>query len=207
MEVWLTLKGERLRLPVTPFYRVPFSNNNSNENLNEVGTINLAGKPGLRTCSLVSFFPGQNYEFLENTDSNNNPFFYDRKIREWARLGEPLRLIITETPHNFEVLIDSYDSGEDDGTGDVYYTLELSEYVRIETTEVDTTNGEIKKESIERFDSQSEEVSKQLTTATEHDTPLTMALKLTGNEKNVTQLLNQNDISITDNITGKEFKV
>ena len=40
MEVWLTHQGERLRLPITPFYNIEEPQNNNTETLNEVGTIN-----------------------------------------------------------------------------------------------------------------------------------------------------------------------
>lgn len=194
MEIWLTRKGERLRLPITPTFQVPFNMNNMRENLNEVGTINIAGNAGLRTVSLESFFPSKPYYFIESSDVVLNPYYYYNKLENWARAGDPIRLIITETPFNFEVLIDSILPGEQDGTGDVYYTLELSEYVRVEATEapVDETKP-LKMQDIKRFEGQSE-VPKVLKTVNKHDTSWTMAKKLTGDGKNANKLLKQNKI-------------
>lgn len=55
MEVWLTHQGERLRLPITPFYNIEELQNNNTETLNEVGTVNLKGKKGLRSLTIESF--------------------------------------------------------------------------------------------------------------------------------------------------------
>ena len=59
MEVWLTHQGERLRLPITPFYNIEEPQNNNTETLNEVGTVNLKGKKGLRSLTIESFFPSK----------------------------------------------------------------------------------------------------------------------------------------------------
>lgn len=194
MEIWLTHKGERLRLPITPFFNVERSQNNSTELVNEVGTINIKGKKGLRHVSLDSFFPSKEYDFLESSDVNLNPYFYDEKLEKWANADEPLRLIITETPYNFEVLIDSYSSGEQDGTGDVYYSLSLSEYVRVSETQYEKpTSKKIKKEDVKRFVGTAS-IPLALLTVGKYDTAWTMAKKLTGNGENAKKLLEQSGI-------------
>lgn len=196
MEIWLTHKGERLRLPITPLFDVNRSQNNSTELLNEVGTINIKGKKGLRSVTLESFFPSKEYDFLESSDVNLDPYFYDSKIEQWANSDEPLRLIITETPHNFEVLIDNYHSGEQDGTGDVYYSLSLTEYVRVTEKEYIPPRADkpIKKENIARF-AGAAAIPLALLTAGKHDTAWTMAKKLTGSGENSKQLMKQSGLS------------
>lgn len=133
MEMWL-VKDERIRLPITPYFEIEAGINNSKEDLNEIGTVNLAGKPGLRTCSISSFFPSKEGPYIESRDTKLDPYYYYNKIYQWSREGDPVRFIITETPYNFECLIDSITAGETDGSGDLYYTLELSEYIRLKTT-------------------------------------------------------------------------
>lgn len=195
MEVWLTYQGERLRLPITPMYKIEAPQNNSTELLNEVGTVNIKGKKGLRSVTIESFFPSKEYDFLESSDVVLDPFYYDEKIRSWANSDGPIRLIITDTPHNFEALVDSYSSGEEDGTGDVYYSLSLSEYVRVVATiaEPPVYNREIKISDVKRFEGKAE-VPMALATPTKYDTPWTMAKKLTGNGGNAKQLLKQNRV-------------
>lgn len=206
MEVWLTHNGERLRLPITPFYNIEEPQNNNTETLNEVGTINLKGKKGLKTLTIESFFPSKDYYFLESSDVILDPFYYDNKIRNWANAKEPIRLIITETPHNFEVLIDSYTSGEQDGTGDLYYSLALSEYVRIEATEYEppVINRTIKAKDIKRFAGVVLPTMALLTVG-KYDTVWSIGKKLTGNGKNGKQLLKQSGLKKP--ISGKVIKL
>lgn len=131
MEFWLVCEGDRLLLPVTPYPAVEDSQNNSTVELNEVGTVNIAGRSGLRKVSIESFFPAQVYPFVASTDISTDPYYYYKKIKTWKDAGVPIRLIMTETPHNFECLIDSFDVHEEDGSNSLYYSLHLSEYRRL----------------------------------------------------------------------------
>lgn len=180
MEIWL-VKKERLRLPITPFFDIQGGNNNSTENLNEVGTVNLAGKPGLRTLSISSFFPSKEASYLESSDVILNPYYYYDKIYAWSRETEPIRLIITGTPYNFEVLIDNFTGGETDGTGDVYYTLDLSEYIRLEATKYVPPKKSLPPlNKVPKF-ADLPQIPQNLITVGKSDTPWTMAQKIYGN--------------------------
>ncbi len=130
LEMWLSQGDDKLRFPVTPFFRVSEPWNNQEEMLNEIGTINITGKKGLQSTQIESFFPKINsgYTFLTFND-NIPPYDYVNKIKKWRNEGKPLRFLITETPHNFLVLIGNFDSGEQDGSGDLNFTMELKEYV------------------------------------------------------------------------------
>lgn len=138
MEIWLVKKEDRLLLPITPHYNLDDKQNNTRENLNEIGTVNIAGKPGLREVKIDSFFPRQMYPFVASTEINTDPFHYYNKIKEWKDEGDPIQLIITDTPFNFDVLIDSFPihEAEDDGSGSLHYSLSLSEYKWIGPEEV-----------------------------------------------------------------------
>lgn len=195
MEIWLTYEGERLRLPITPTYTIEEPQNNSTEILNEVGTINIKGKKGLRSVTIESFFPSKDYDILESSDVVLDPFYYDEKIRSWANSEKPIRFIITETPHNFEVIVDSYSTGEQDGTGDVYFSLSLSEYVRVQATDYQPPvyNRPIKINDVKRFVGMTA-IPMALAIAGKYDTAWSMAKKLTGNGLNAKQLLKQNKI-------------
>ncbi len=56
--------------------------------------------------------------------------------------GLILRYIITETDVNMEVIIESFKHGKQDGTNDVYFTLSLKEYKRIQIPKVSINNDE-----------------------------------------------------------------
>lgn len=137
MEIWLVKKDDRVLLPVTPFYSLDDSQNNTRENLNEVGTVNIAGKPGLRIVEIESFFPRQMYPFCVSTEISTDPFHYYNKIKDWKDEGEPVQLIITDSPFNFDVLIDNFPVREEmeDGSGSLHYSLSLSEYIWLEAEE------------------------------------------------------------------------
>lgn len=130
MEWWLSnQKGNlELRLPVLPSnFEVVVGSKNTRVNINKIGDINLIGRSGLREMSLESFFPAQDYYFVEYADFPE-PYKCVELIDSWRLAVKPIRVIVTETPINMLFAIDSFSYREQDGTGDIYYTLELSEY-------------------------------------------------------------------------------
>lgn len=131
MEIYISMGKDRLRLPVLPEeVGTSVANQNQTININAIGEINLIGKTGLRELSLSSFFPAQNYYFNEYNNPPK-PLEFVNKLDKWRESGDPVRVIITGTPVNQEMSIESFEPMERDGTGDVYYTLELKEYKRL----------------------------------------------------------------------------
>lgn len=131
MEIWLSIdnKAEQHQLPVLPSEFEVISNNmNTVVNINEIGEINLAGREGLQKITISCFFPDQDYPFVQS-QKRHDPYTYVKNIKRWSRSLKPIRLIITETPINCAMLIESFSYKEKDGSGDVYYVLELAEYV------------------------------------------------------------------------------
>ena len=190
MEIWLVQNGDRLMLPVTPVFMPERSMNNEQINLNEVGTVNLAGNKGLMTVTLESFFPAQDYYFNENK-ANLNPYYYVEKIEKWQLSKKPVRLIITDTPYNFEVLIDKFSAGEPDGTGDVHYTIETSEYIRLETHKNVENTKVVSFDDVKKIVGTVAETTALLTVG-KYDTPWTMAKKILGNGERFKELIQKN---------------
>lgn len=135
---------EQLRLPVTPSdFELSQRNNNTVININALGEINLIGKKGLASISLSSFFPAQEYYFCKYTGFPK-PYECVKMIQKWRDSGRPIRLIITGTSINYAMTIENFIFSEQDGTRDVYFTLELREYVftkQVKPTKVVTPNG------------------------------------------------------------------
>ncbi len=135
---------EQLRLPVTPSdFELSQRNNNTVVNINALGEINLIGKKGLASISLSSFFPAQEYYFCKYTGFPK-PYECVKMIQKWRDSGRPIRLIITGTSINYAMTIENFIFSEQDGTRDVYFTLELREYVftkHVKPTKVTTPNG------------------------------------------------------------------
>jgi nucleoid-associated protein YgaU len=64
-------------------------------------------------------------------------------IDDWRNTGQPLRIIITDSNQgvdiNMEVLVESFDKGMKGGSeGDVYYSITLKRYKRINVQEADS---------------------------------------------------------------------
>lgn len=127
MEVWL--KGcKKVRIPVLPSeYTVSSGQNNTVVNVIGLGDVVLKGKRGLRSISFSSFFPMKyDSSFCEYTGLKS-PKAYVELIEKMKRAGT-VKLIITGTQINFRCTIESFEWGENDGTGDINYTLSFQEY-------------------------------------------------------------------------------
>lgn len=121
----------RVILSVNPEdYTVSVSQRNTVANVVQVGDINLIGKSGLREVALSSFFPAKPYNFAAFTD---DPMAQVEKLEGWRTSGDPCRVVIGRVL-NMECTIESFNWGEQDATGDIYFTVVLKEYKRIKIT-------------------------------------------------------------------------
>ena len=139
------LKGDdTIRFPVTPSEVVcETSASIVNENVNDLGPVSLFGGTELKTIPISSFFPSKEYQFCTYYGFPQ-PYECVKMIEEWRAAGKQIRLIITSTPINMPVLIESFEWGERAGTRDVEFTLNLREYkpITIKTTPPTTTKPE-----------------------------------------------------------------
>ena len=127
-EIWFKTKDKAIRLPVIPseFERVIDASYDTNAIIG-LGDVAVLTSNGLAQLSLSSFFPNNEYSFNEYS---NIPKPYDmvRYFKEWKNKGTVVRVIFTGTDINQEMYITNFAYGEKDGTGDVYYTMDLLEY-------------------------------------------------------------------------------
>lgn len=134
MQVWL--KGSSpLRFPVLPSeYKVSGSKGIETVNINAIGEVDLEGMRGLRTVSFSSFFP-QHYDSSYCEFSRiKKPGRYIKQIEQIMSEGIT-RIIITGTPINFSCRISSFDYEENDGTGDISFSISLKEHRKIAITQ------------------------------------------------------------------------
>lgn len=123
-----SMSGETLKLPVNPSsWADEQSHNNPRFETFAMGEIKANGKRRLREMKLSSFFPLRYQSFCTYKDFPS-PYECKALIEKWKDENKPIRLLITETDVNHAYTIDSFVCGERDGTGDIYYDLELSEY-------------------------------------------------------------------------------
>jgi hypothetical protein len=116
------------QFPITPEkYTLKTANNNTVIIVENLGEVNLLGKPKLAEIEIESFFPNQSYGFCQYTGFPT-PYNCVKTIENWRVNSITPRLIITGTDVNMLVSVEAFEHGEQDGTGDVYFTLTLKEY-------------------------------------------------------------------------------
>ena len=123
----------------------------NDSNITGLGDVIIFGGKGLRTIEISSFFPNpkRKYPFVNYQDY---PKQYDcvAKIKKWMDKGEVLRFIVTGTEINFQVRITDFEYSEQDGTRDVYFTINLKEYRKIKISS--TTPKKKKNDNKDRTD-------------------------------------------------------
>lgn len=135
IEFWFNQGRTWLQLPVPPSsYSLKLGNNNTIINVESVGELNILGESKLSEISFESFFPAQEYEFCAYSDIPT-PFEFVTQIKAWNKSKKPIRVILTGTDINDLFSIESFEYGEKDGTGDVYFTLGLKQYKIIKLNE------------------------------------------------------------------------
>lgn len=123
----------------------------NDSNITGLGDVTVFGGKGLRTIEISSFFPNpkKKYSFVSY---NDYPKQYDcvSQIKKWMDKGEVLRFIVTGTEINFQVRITDFEYSEQDGTRDVYFTINLKEYRKIKISS--TTPKKKKTDNKDRTD-------------------------------------------------------
>lgn len=124
MEIWLN----NFSIPVLPSeYKVQSSQNNQSENIVGIGEVLLKGKRNLITVSFSSFFPLRRNSSYCRRGSILKPIQYVNAIERMKQTGT-VKLVITGSPIRMDCTIESFEWGENDGTGDIFYTLSFKEY-------------------------------------------------------------------------------
>lgn len=142
----ISIKIGSVTLPVLPeSFNVQVAQKNGTVTINNAGEYSMIGKTGLKSVTISSFFPAQDYTFAQSVE----PYEYVDKIEAMRTGGKAVTFTIDSTSISFDVLIDSFEYGEKDGTGDVYYTVNLREYRLPEVVppKLDETTG-LKKQKL-----------------------------------------------------------
>lgn len=135
MDIYLSTndRKEVIRLPIVPS-KIKIASPMKNEIFETAnfGDIKLIGLEGLKNTSLESFFPNNKYIY----DKNNFEYkadYYVNLIEKWKNERIPIRIIISNTSFSFNKLmsIESFEYSIEDGSGDIYYTLNLEEFREI----------------------------------------------------------------------------
>jgi LysM repeat protein len=126
LQVWLKGSGGRVRIPVLPAeYTVTSEQDNTSVTVCNLGEVTLRGKRKLQQISFSSFFPAH-YDSSYCDARSQSPISMVKKLEKMKRGGR-VKLIITGVL-SMKVTIESFEWGENDGTGDISYSLSLKEY-------------------------------------------------------------------------------
>ncbi|MDY6154894.1 MAG: LysM peptidoglycan-binding domain-containing protein [Terrisporobacter sp.] len=140
MEIYLGTDNDKIRFPIVPSsIGVNRSNNIDTESVIKLGEVPVFNGTSLKTIEFTSFFPNQEYNFCDYAGFMK-PYEFSEKIQKWMYEGKPLRVIVTDSPTNMQCLIQQFDTVEQDGTRDLYFTLNLLEYRPIEVPNLSSSN-------------------------------------------------------------------
>ncbi|QQP13055.1 hypothetical protein FJQ98_02985 [Lysinibacillus agricola] len=129
MDIFLSINNRKqiIQLPIVPSeFKIASPMNNETFTTINQGDIKVIGRRGLKSLTIESFFPSKHYPFSRNRAYKG--WEYVEIIESWIGKRVPIRLIITNTPINLAMTIENFDYGPQDGSGDIYYSLSLSEF-------------------------------------------------------------------------------
>ena len=150
MEIYLGTDNDKIRFPVVPSsIGVNRSNNIDTESVIKLGEVPIFNGTSLKTIEFTSFFPNQEYSFCDYTGFMK-PYEFSEKIQKWMYEGKPLRIIVTDSPTNMQCLVQQFDTVEQDGTRDLYFTLNLLEYRPIEVPNLSNSSSSSSSDNLTR---------------------------------------------------------
>ena len=133
----LTIDNVQYVLPVPPSsWEIQGSNNVGSTNVMNFGEVNNGSQPNLKTTSISSFFPIKNLGFVSSSEFKD-PLKYIEAFDKAREKGTVIEYQITDTPVYMNCIITGFNYGEQDYTGDYYYTLEIKEDKSIELVNKD----------------------------------------------------------------------
>ena len=150
MEIYLGTDNDKIRFPIVPSsIGVNRSNNIDTQAVIKLGEVPIFNGTSLKTIEFTSFFPNQEYNFCDYTGFMK-PYEFSEKIQKWMYEGKPLRVIVTDSPTNMQCLIQQFDTVEQDGTRDLYFTLNLLEYRPIEVSNLNNSSSSSSSDNLTR---------------------------------------------------------
>jgi hypothetical protein len=134
-QVILSSNAEKFVLPVTPpNYEVNTGQGNKIVTITQVGEALIFGMPKLQTLTLKCFFPALVHDYPFVVGDSKSPSECVQQLIKWKEARTPVRVIITDTPVNMAMAIQSFDYRKQDGSQDIYYTLSFTEYKDLNTS-------------------------------------------------------------------------
>lgn len=133
---YFIVDGASVVLPVTP-ERAAWERGVNMEtiNISAVGDVYRPGKPKRHRGRIEGFFPANDYPWLA-PGAVADPYYYVSLFSALMEEKTVVRYIVGGTEINAQVVVEGISYEERDGSGDVYYTLSLAEWVDLEAVTV-----------------------------------------------------------------------
>ena len=133
IQFYLDIEGKRYMLPVSPGkIEMKRASNNSIIEIAKLGDVNVGGGHALISTSFSSIFPADYQQsWVEKGAKPETARIWIDRLTNAKADNDRVRLIVTDTRINVVMLIESFDWGYEDTTGDVHYNLSLTEYKEI----------------------------------------------------------------------------
>ncbi len=140
-------KNKEVLLPVTPpSFAIDYGINIETVNIHTIGDVNIVGEKRLGMITLDCMLPAKDYPF---SFAREEPYEYVDQFKKWIDDKEIIRFIITGTPNNIPVIIESISISEKDGTNDVYATIILREYKELGVVKIESAATKNTSRSVE----------------------------------------------------------
>lgn len=126
----ITISGDGIQipLPVDPAsFEIQVTQKNTVIEVINIGELNMLGKTGLKTIAWSGLLPAQDYSF-NNAGASTDPYSIIDSLNSLRTAGKHAHVSVSAAL-DMDATIESLRWGEQDGSGDVYYSIELKEYV------------------------------------------------------------------------------
>ena len=143
MEVWLRdeAHNKSFRFPIIPMpISVQAQSMLSTQQVMKLGNVSIYDGQDLGNAPLSGFFPKTYIRSVCNYDSFPSPWECVELIESWRKTGTVLRYIVTGTPINMAVRVATFDYSVENGTGNVHYSLKLTEFRPVNIPEAQTVD-------------------------------------------------------------------
>lgn len=129
-------EGRSVVLPVTP-ERAEWEKaaNVESVNISAVGDVYLPGKTKRYRGQIEGIFPANEYPWIKS-GAGTDPYAYVNFFAALMENQTVARYVVGGTEINAQVIVEGISYEEKDGSGDVYYTLSLAEWVELEAVTV-----------------------------------------------------------------------
>lgn len=142
MVITLSATGSKIYFPVNPeklkYKSLAYFQEYTVLNL---GAVKIPSGQDVTTISWDGFFPGEALKTQPFVSKWTDPSALHKQLESWKENGTKLNLIISNSPFNLWVYIDSYSISLEDANGSIYYSIEFVKAisVSVEKTAAQTT--------------------------------------------------------------------